>query len=579
MKKNNKWIHPLLLVVILLLGWGARVWGINWDDGYHFHPDERMIIMVAERISWVNPITDWETFTSPASPMNPKFFAYGSLPIYLLAMSAHLLGVVLGQGNVATYDGMLIVGRLLSATFDTLTILIVFLIGKKIGKATLGLIAAGLYSLAVFPIQASHFFAVDTLLSLLVNASLLVLVSIRKMTWKSALVLGCLWGLGLGTKASALVVAGLIGAWLGHGLLGVGKLGKGNTKLWERVTRALGWGVVMAAVAMVVVSIVQPYMWYDKEQFWGDVENQSRMRNDAWTFPYTRQYIGTMPYVYHGEQIAKYGLGWGQTGLVLLGIAALGGMVKKTGWKKFLEENKSVWVIVLMACFVIPFGMYSVKFMRYLLPIYPGLALLGGLGLSSYWKFDGKVKNIYIVGTALLILMSVLWTGAFMSMYQRENTRLTASKWMWNNLDRGAVLAIEHWDDALPIPPWHSKFSQVSLALYESDTREKWSIISMQLERADAIVIASNRLYAPLMRLDEHYPVGGQYYQKLFDGELGFELSLEATNYPRIWGYEIVDDEADESFHVYDHPRVMVFVKKNQYTADDYYRLITQNKF
>ncbi|MEK7815054.1 MAG: hypothetical protein AAB291_03955, partial [Chloroflexota bacterium] len=37
----------VLLLVILLAALGLRLHGINWDDGYGFHPDERDIYMRA----------------------------------------------------------------------------------------------------------------------------------------------------------------------------------------------------------------------------------------------------------------------------------------------------------------------------------------------------------------------------------------------------------------------------------------------------------------------------------------------------------------------------------------------------
>ena len=37
----------LPLVAILLIGLGLRLYGIDWDSGYGFHPDERDIYMRA----------------------------------------------------------------------------------------------------------------------------------------------------------------------------------------------------------------------------------------------------------------------------------------------------------------------------------------------------------------------------------------------------------------------------------------------------------------------------------------------------------------------------------------------------
>src|SRR5512140_1881772 len=71
----------IALVVILLVAALLRFYSIAWDGGYLFHPDERKIVLVASALGW--PSSPGEFF-STESPLNPKFFAYGSFPIYLL---------------------------------------------------------------------------------------------------------------------------------------------------------------------------------------------------------------------------------------------------------------------------------------------------------------------------------------------------------------------------------------------------------------------------------------------------------------------------------------------------------------
>ena len=61
--------------------------------------------------------------------------------------------------------------------------------------------------------------------------------------------------------------------------------------------------------------------------------------------------------------------------------------------------------------------------------------------------------------------------------------------------------------------------------------------------------------------LPQRYPMTTRYYQLLFDGQLGYELALEQVNSPNLLGITIDDTGADESFTLYDHPRVLVFRK------------------
>ena len=51
------------IAIILFIALALRLYGINWDQGYHLHPDERMLIMVTEKI---------DLFKN----LNPNFFNY-----------------------------------------------------------------------------------------------------------------------------------------------------------------------------------------------------------------------------------------------------------------------------------------------------------------------------------------------------------------------------------------------------------------------------------------------------------------------------------------------------------------------
>ena len=113
----------------------------------------------------------------------------------------------------------------------------------------------------------------------------------------------------------------------------------------------------------------------------------------------------------------------------------------------------------------------------------------------------------------------------------------------------------------------------LTLTLYDTDTAQKWSIINQTLSQTDYIIIASNRLYVPLQTLTNcsQLPIGrcytqsAEYYQNLFDGKLGFQKVAEFSSFPKLevssFKFEIDDSSADESFTVYDHPKIMIFKK------------------
>src|SRR5262249_28821492 len=55
------------------------------------------------------------------------------------------------------------------------------------------------------------------------------------------------------------------------------------------------------------------------------------------------------------------------------------------------------------------------------------------------------------------------------------------------------------------------------------------------------------------------YPLTSNYFQLLFAGELGYRIVSQHTSRPALLGLEFPDELADESFSVYDHPKVLIF--------------------
>lgn len=159
-----------------------------------------------------------------------------------------------------------------------------------------------------------------------------------------------------------------------------------------------------------------------------------------------------------------------------------------------------------------------------------------------------------------------------MSVYTKPITRVSASKWIYENIPPGSTVTFEEWDDGLPLqipgyPP--TNFKVESLFMYDFDTPEKWQRLNEKLDRVDYYFITSNRAYGPTIKLPQKYPQTTAFYKSLFNQTGNFKKVAEFTSYPcfppigQHW-FCFVDDSADESFTVYDHPKVMIFKKSNE---------------
>jgi hypothetical protein len=180
----------------------------------------------------------------------------------------------------------------------------------------------------------------------------------------------------------------------------------------------------------------------------------------------------------------------------------------------------------------------------------------------------------------------LIWPLSFTHIYSQPNTRVLASNYINQTIPSGKALAVEHWDDGLPLAT-QSHYSMETLALYDQDTPGKWEKIVEQLQHTDYIIIASNRLYVPIQKLADcnkypqpHcYPIGNIYYKNLFNGkpilqntpfsnlpgvnQLIFRQVAQFSISPQIpiLNIPIDDQKADESFTVYDHPKIEIFKK------------------
>lgn len=298
--------------------------------------------------------------------------------------------------------------------------------------------------------------------------------------------------------------------------------------------------------------------------------------------PPGHQWTNRTPYVFPWENMVLYGLG------PALGIAAWAGflfalylLLRYRRWEHLLIV---VWVGITFAYT----GQQWVKTMRYFLQIYPFLSLLGGWFIVDMWDrasshlfIPSAHKTILRAGAAILAVIvigyTLFWAGAFTTIYTRPYTRVAASRWFFDNVPPGTVIGNEHWDDPVPVridgkDPFGGMYKSLSsssdgtMHWYDEDTPEKRVQAIGWLDEADYIVLTSNRLYASIPRLPMRYPMTTRYYQWLFDGTLGFQKIEEFTSRPQLFGITINDDNAEEAFTVYDHPKVIVFKKTPQYS-------------
>lgn len=549
-----------------------RLYGLNWDQNQHLHPDERFLTMVAVAIKLPSNIFAYlDPLRSTASPYNQGFgfFVYGTFPLYFVKIVAEIF-------NKVDYGEIHFVGRAVSAFFDVGVVFLLYKIGEKIYGRKQGLLAAFLYSIMVLPIQLSHFFAVDTFLNfflVLCFYFLILMLGARRLTLKT-IMLGTAFGLALACKISAVYFSPIIALVFLYLLI-----------TQKPKSKVISSGLLFGVCTYLAFRLSQPIAFasgnlFDlipNPQFVSNIkELASFSRPDTW-FPPTLQWIKTKPLIFPLKNLIQWGLGLplGMVSLIALGatvVSLLYSLRKKAKSPKacFRQFTTILMVLWVLELFFYQ-GLQLVKTMRYFLPIYPFLALLSAAFLiQTYERLKTKVPRFFPLATSCLTFTAfVIYPLSFVSIYTQPITRVTASNWIYDNVPSGSMILTEYWDDPLPLPlpTGHTNYKSEQLPLYDLDTQEKWIKIESLLNQADYIVLSSNRLYLPIMQNPQRYPKTAQYYQALFDGSLGFQKVAEFSSYPcfppiKPHLFCFNDDSAEEAFTVYDHPKVMIFKKK-----------------
>ena len=211
----------LALTAITLIAVVLRLWGINFGLPYLYHPDEPGYVAIAQHIV-------------KTGDLNPHFFNYPTLFFYLNALAYlpfYAVGKVLGLFHTVADipapillvggDGMtplpatFWLGRLLTLTFGSSAVVLVFLVGRQLfGSRRVGLLAALLLALSPTNVTHSRYITPDTFVVFFAVFSLWAAVQVyQRGRLRDYLLAGVMAGLTAATKYNgALILVCLVAA-------------------------------------------------------------------------------------------------------------------------------------------------------------------------------------------------------------------------------------------------------------------------------------------------------------------------------------------------------------------------------
>lgn len=552
----------IVLALICVLGLFLRLQNINWDSGFHLHPDERFLTMVGNSMKLPGSFAQYLDHTvSSFNPVNVgyEFFVYGVFPIVLNKLLAYLF-------NSDTYELFTLQGRLLSTIFDMGVVFFIYratvLMEAKYGTPrALKYWAVFLYCISVLPIQLSHFFATDTFLNFFMFAGcFFAFRHFLAPNYKDVAVSALFLGLGIATKANAVYIIPLYLFFLLY------------ASVKTRRLRDMGMILfVFGSVLYMAVRIGEPY-YFESPDLFNPTPNKAFLRNIATLksfegkevmYPPSIQWINTKPVLFSLLNLILFGLGLLQSVLTCFGLFLVlrfvfqGKTIRKSNSGRLEAGVVLFWVIALFIFQSIQFT----KVLRYFIYLYPFFALAGGAGAVAFvGMFTRRFIRYGIIGLLLV------WPVLFNSIYVTDHTRVQASRWINENAKSGSVIATEYWDDPLPLYTAPDKQYRIEqLPVFDPDTQDKWRRVETILGNSDYYVLSSNRGWGSIPSVPERYPRMSAYYESLFAGKTKFEkvASFYPAYYPcRLLGFNcprMLSSWIDESFTVYDHPTVHIF--------------------
>lgn len=437
-------IH-LALGALLVATLGLRLWGVKQGLPYSYDLDEA------------------EHFV----PRAIAFFGHDYNPRYFLNPPAYtyLLHVVFelwfGSGDAAskTYASsptvVFTLARVVAGMLGTVSVWLLYLAGARLFGRPSGLLAAAVFGLAFLPIYYSHVAVNDVPTLAPVALSLWGVAGVfRKGRRRDYLIAGA----GIGLAAATKYTGGITSLCL----LAAAASDAADSTIGA-ATRRLGWALGAALAAFILAN---PFVVLDFHAFWRGITEQASLAAGSEPFK-----LGTSP----GGGISYYlwtftwGLGW------VPAVAAIAGAVA------LLARRRVAMALMLVAvpiAFIVFMGEQQRYFGRWLLPVFPIVALLAAHGALELLRLArgalpalaARASGAWVIGAAAavaLLVQSIVTVIHDDVVLSRPDTRALARAWMVAHVPPGSRVVLE------PDVPgaWAT---DVGRSLPQTPTGERW---------------------------------------------------------------------------------------------------------
>lgn len=422
-----------------------RVWGLGWGVPtptrfYPYHPDEPAVLNAACQI---NPL--WGNFT-------PHFYNYGTFYVTLCRLAYDVVAPSFHWGGVPHYElpfaawqgdftHLLITGRAVAVLLGLGTVLVVWDTARRAYGEKAAWLAGHFMALAPLPVLIGHYMAVDVPAAFFSTLALWCAVRAlhtrqagRYMGWMVAA--GVATGLATGTKyGSATALAPL--------LVPLWQWTRGDEEETRSPAR-FGWAALAALAALLAAGVTfllsTPGILLETGRFLHDFEFEMRANRLGLGLIF----VATPPTApYHLLVSLPISLEWP---LYLLSLAGIGWAVRR-------RRAEDVLLLIFLVVTFVVLGSAARKFVRYVTPLIPVLAILAARVAADGMK--GRAKPAWSAATVLAGGAALLSTIAHLGVMAAPDARTQAAAYLAGHAGAADLVALNDrgWFFTPPIHP------------------------------------------------------------------------------------------------------------------------------
>ena len=368
-------------------------WGIGFGLPFLFRPDEEVVVGRAVRMV-------------VEGSLDPLFSNWPPLVFYVVALALKLTGNVVAAAG-GDPSGAYLTARVISAAAFVATVGLVFVGARRAYGDAAGILAASITALSPLAVRQAHMGTIDGFETMLVAFALLAGIVARRP--RGFALAGALCGLAAAAKFTG-----------GLSLVFVLAMAlQAELKLRLRLCAAAVGGAAVAFLIAGLVMFLHPAAYADGLAYLG-------------RRGYASDYGTSLGWFYHPVVTLPFGLGLGAYALALGGVAAA---LRRRG-------PVDLGLAAFVLAYLLLVGASREVFWRYLLPLIPALAILGGGLLPAIpRRLTGPA-----LGIGLLLLLPSLWASANGDrLLAATDTRRLAASWLEQNARAGSSIQASYY--------------------------------------------------------------------------------------------------------------------------------------